>query len=244
MSTTPEKKEKGKIYLIPTPLAAEAAHHTIPPYVAQRVESLNCFIVERAKTARHFIRAMCPVKPLGDLEIFELNTHSEDLDFKAIAARLRKGENIGLMSEAGCPAVADPGSTVVAWAHREGFETVPMVGPSSLLLALMGSGMNGQGFTFGGYLPAKRDELARKFTQLEEAARRTKFTQIFIEAPYRNKQFIETAVATLHPNTRFCIAADLTTPQEFIATKTVGEWRKSPPPDLHKHTVIFLFEVP
>ena len=144
------------------------------------------------------------------------------------------------MSEAGCPGVADPGAKVVAWAHGLGIEVVPLVGPSSILLALMASGMNGQSFAFQGYLSAKREELSKDLKRMEELAKRLKQTQIFIETPYRNKQFVEVALTVLQPQTQFCIATDLTTPPQYIAAKTIAEWRKTEIPDLHKRATIFL----
>jgi 16S rRNA (cytidine1402-2'-O)-methyltransferase len=148
------------------------------------------------------------------------------------------GTDIGLLSEAGCPGVADPGAEVVALAHKKGIEVVPLVGPSSILLALMASGMNGQMFTFHGYLPLKDPERSRALKKLEQLAPRT--TSIFIETPYRNQQMIETVLKTLQPHSRFCIAADLTLETEYVVMKTVGEWRKTKIPDLHKRPAIFL----
>jgi 16S rRNA (cytidine1402-2'-O)-methyltransferase len=233
---------KGKIFLIPTPLGDDVLH-TIPQYVVDIVHSLDTFIVERAKTARHFIKATNPPYPLSIVQVFELNQENFNLqntEYQSIRSILEVGKNIGILSEAGCPAIADPGSKVVEWAHQQGYIVEPLVGPSSILLALMASGMNGQSFTFYGYISAKRGELAKDLKKLEETAKRSNQTQIWIEAPYRNKQLIETALITLAPNTKFCIAADLTLPPQYIITKTIAEWRKTVIPDLHKHTAIFL----
>lgn len=233
---------QGKIYLIPTPLGEpfEAHLHTIPPYVIDIIHSLDTFIVERAKTARHFIKATQQPIPLSNLLIFELDDKGQFNDYQAITDILKSGKSIGILSEAGCPGVADPGATVVAWAHRQGVEVVPLVGPSSILLALMASGMNGQSFTFHGYVSAKREDLGKDLKKLEETAKRLNQTQIFIETPYRNGQMIETAFKVLQPNTRFGIAADLTTPPQYIAVKTIAEWKKTTLPELHKHPVVFL----
>ena len=218
---------QGKIYLIPTPLGEpfEAHLHTIPPYVIEIIHSLDTFIVERAKTARHFIKATKQPIPLSNLLIFELDDKGQFNEYQEITDILQTGKSIGILSEAGCPGVADPGAAVVAWAHRQGVEVVPLVGPSSILLALMASGMNGQSFTFHGYVSAKREDLGKDLKKLEETARRLNQTQIFIETPYRNGQMIEAAFKVLQPNTRFGIAADLTTPPQYIAVKTIAEWK-------------------
>jgi 16S rRNA (cytidine1402-2'-O)-methyltransferase len=229
----------GKIYLIPTPLGDDVLH-TIPPYVIEIIHQLDTFIVERAKTARHFIKATTPPYPLSSVTVFELNERGQLIDFQAVEQILKSGKNIGLMSEAGCPAIADPGALVVEWAHKKEILVEPLVGPSSILLALMASGMNGQSFQFHGYLTAKRGDLAKDLKRMEDLSAKNSQTQIFIETPYRNGQLIETALQTLQPNTRFCIAADLTTPPQYIASKTIADWKKTPLPDLHKRAAIFL----
>lgn len=239
---TKENTPRGKIYLIPTPLGEpfEAQLHTIPPYVIEMIHSLDTFIVERAKTARHFIKATKQPIPLSNLLVFELDDKGQFNAYQEITDILQSGKSIGILSEAGCPSVADPGAVVVAWAHRQGVEVVPLVGPSSILLALMASGMNGQSFTFHGYISAKREDLGKDLKKLEETARRLNQTQIFIETPYRNGQMIETAFKVLQPTTRFGIAADLTTPPQYIAVKTIAEWKKATLPELHKHPIVFL----
>ena len=214
--------------------------HTIPPYVLEQLSGIQFFIAERAKTARHFIKAALPDKDLPSLEIFELNKRTLPEELAGFLLPAEKGEDIGLMSEAGCPGVADPGAEIVRLAHRKGIRVVPLVGPSSILLALMASGMNGQGFAFQGYLPAKKPELAKALKKLEQLSGKLKQTQIFIETPYRNHGLIAVALVSLKPGTRFCIAAELTLPTEFILTKTVGEWKRCKMPDLHKKPVIFL----
>jgi 16S rRNA (cytidine1402-2'-O)-methyltransferase len=233
---------KGKIYLIPTPLG-ENVLHTIPPYVIEIIHSLNHFIVERAKVARHFIKETNPPYPLSILTVFELDQEKLDLqlvDYQEVKRLLEDGKNIGLMSDAGCPGVADPGAKVISWAHKQNFEVMPLVGPSSILLALMGSGMNGQSFAFQGYLSAKREDLGKELKRLEDLSKRLNQTQIFIEAPYRNRQVIDTALKSLSPQTKFCIAADISLPSQYLVTKTIAEWQKTTMPDLHKHAAIFL----
>ena len=230
---------KGQIYLIPTPLGEDALH-TIPPYVVEIIHRLDTFIAERAKTARHFIKATLPPYPLSSLTVFEIDENTQKVDYQAVAKILNSGKSIGVMSEAGCPGVADPGALVVEWAHKNGFVVAPLVGPSSILLALMGSGFNGQSFQFHGYLSAKKGEIGRDLKRLEDIARNKKQAQIFIETPYRNMALIESAFANLQSATRFCIAADLTTPPQYIVTKTIAEWEKTELPDLHKKPAIFL----
>jgi 16S rRNA (cytidine1402-2'-O)-methyltransferase len=233
---------QGKLYLIPTPLVEpfEDNLHTIPAYVIDIIHGLDTFIAERAKTARHFIKATKQPIPQANLTVFELDDKGQFDDYQVLSDILNMGKSVGVLSEAGCPGVADPGATVVAWAHRQNIEVVPLVGPSSILLALMASGMNGQSFTFHGYVSAKREDLGKDLKKLEETAKRLQQTQIFIETPYRNGQMIETAFKVLQPNTRFGIAADLTGSPQYIAVKTIAEWKKTKLPELHKHPVVFL----
>jgi 16S rRNA (cytidine1402-2'-O)-methyltransferase len=230
----------GKLYLLPTPLG-EDANATLPDYVIAILHQLDFFIVEKAKTARHFIKSTGHPKPLPSLEMLELNEHTGEAAYRDFLLPLENGRDVGLMSEAGCPGVADPGAAIVKLAHQKGIEVIPLVGPSSILLALMASGLNGQRFCFQGYPTAKRPELARQISKLEQQSQREQLTQIFIEAPYRNNQLFEALTATLSPATLLCAAADLTLPTQYIRTQTVQQWRKSPLPDLHKRPAIFLF---
>jgi len=229
---------KGKLYLLPTPLGENAAH-TIPPYVVEIVQQLDTFIVERPKTARHFIKTICPHKSLN-LNLLELNEHTPGGAIASFLDAAEQGSDVGLMSEAGCPGVADPGAAVVQLAHQKGIEVVPLVGPSSILLALMASGLNGQSFCFHGYLSAKKPELEKELKRLEQLAAKFQQTQLFIEAPYRNGNVLETALNVLNPQTRFCIAADLTLETQLIQTHAIQHWRKLELPDLHKRPAIFL----
>lgn len=233
------KMTKGKLYLIPTPLG-EAATHTIPAYVVEIIQKLDIFIVERAKTARHFIKALCPTKSLPELTLYELNEHTPAQDITTFLNAAEQGKDIGLMSEAGCPGVADPGAAVVQLAHQKGIEVVPLVGPSSILLALMASGMNGQSFCFHGYLSAKKPELEKDLKRLEQLSAKFNQTQLFIETPYRNGNVVETALKALAPQTQFCIAVDLTLETQWIKTQNMLQWRKAEIPDLHKRPAIFL----
>jgi 16S rRNA (cytidine1402-2'-O)-methyltransferase len=231
----------GKLYLIPTPLG-ETSVSTIPAYVIDILHRLDYFIAERAKTARHFIKSTDPVKPFSDLFFFELNKRTRPEEISTFLDPVKAGHDIGLLSEAGCPGVADPGATVVQLAHDLNIEVIPLVGPSSILLALMASGMNGQSFAFQGYLSPKPNELAKDLKRLEQSSSKYRQTQIFIETPYRNNKLIEHALKTLAPHTRFCIAANITTPQEYVRTKTVKAWKGSKLPDLHKVPAIFLIQ--
>ena len=233
---------KGKLFLIPTELG-EGATHPIPIYVVEKIHDLRFFIAERAKTARHFIKSTKPPYPISDLTVMELNKRVDTQEKKSFLKPLLEGKDVGLVSEAGCPGIADPGAEIVKMAHERGIEVHPLVGPSSILLALMGSGMNGQSFAFQGYLSAKKPQLSSDLKKMEQLSAKHRQTQIFIETPYRNNGFVETALSALSPNTRFCIACDLTLSSQYIVTKTIANWRKSELPDLHKRPTVFLILV-
>jgi len=234
-------QKKGKLYLIPTPLGDEVTH-TIPRYVIDILHQLDVFIAERAKTARHFIKTTEPVKAFSELTFFELNKRTEPQEIPDFLKPALAGKDIGLLSEAGCPGVADPGAVIVKLAHQLGIEVVPLVGPSSILLALMASGMNGQQFCFHGYLPPNKGELAKALKRLESEARKRNQSQIFIETPYRNKGLIEVVLNALSKETLFCIAADITLPSQYIKTKKIKSWQKTSIPDLHKKPAIFIIQ--
>lgn len=236
-------KTNGKLYLLPVPLG-EDAWHTIPEYVIEIIHSLDAFVVERAKTARHFLKAIDFPRAFDDCTFMELNKHTEVQEIPAFLAPALEGRSIGLLSEAGVPAVADPGGRLVFAAHRQDLEVVPLIGPSSILLALMGAGMNGQAFAFRGYLSPKRTELGKELKLLEKQVINREETQIFIETPYRNDAVFETALKVLEPNTLLSIAVDLTLPTEWIKTKPVKIWRKEQKPDLHKRPAVFLLGKP
>ncbi|MEY4933882.1 MAG: hypothetical protein RIS64_241 [Bacteroidota bacterium] len=229
----------GKLYLIPVPLG-DNAMHTLPAYLHPIISRLDTFVVEKAKTARHFLKNVHEMPPIQTLAIDELNDQTPRANIVELLKPLLLGKNMGLMSEAGCPAVADPGAWLVEAAHKKGIEVIPLVGPSSILLAVMGSGMNGQSFTFHGYIANKHPDLERDLKRLEQNARKLNQSQIFIETPYRNKALIDNVLRTLQPETRFCIAADLTLTTQYIVTKSIGDWRTVPPPDLHKRATVFI----
>ncbi|MEM6966306.1 MAG: SAM-dependent methyltransferase [Bacteroidota bacterium] len=238
------KKEvvnKGKLYLIPTPLG-EHATHTIPAYVIEKVHELNFFIAERAKTARAFIKTTQPKKPFSELSFSELNKRTTPEELRTFLQPCEQGNDMGLLSEAGCPGVADPGAEVVKMAHEKGIEVIPFVGPSSILMALMASGMNGQSFCFQGYLSAKKPELGKDLKRLEQLSRKFRQTQIFIETPYRNMGMLEVAFKVLSPETQWCVAADISLDSEFILTQKIKTWQKTKLPNLHKRPTIFLMQ--
>ena len=234
--------KKGKLYLLPTPLGDNATH-TLPAYLVAIAHSLDTFIVERAKTARHFLKAISTPIPLSAIEMLELNEHTKPEDLQPLLDLMLSGKNVGLLSEAGCPGVADPGAAVVALAHRNGVEVVPFVGPSSILLGLMASGFNGQQFAFLGYLPAKTPERIKAIKNLEQTFQRLQQTQIFIETPYRNSALLDDLLKQLSPSTRLCIGMNLTTKTEKIVTKTVAEWRKTSNLDAWREKVPTIFLV-
>lgn len=230
---------KGKLFLIPTPLG-EATAHTIPEYVITRAHQINSFIAERAKTARRFLKEIKTPIPFADMTFYELNKRTDPNELASFLEPALSGIDIGLLSEAGVPGVADPGAEIVALAHQLGIEVVPLVGPSSILLALMASGLNGQRFAFHGYLPIKRPERTNELKKLEKIGQQLKQTQIFIETPYRNNEWVKDAINCLSSNTFLCIAVDLSLSSQYIATKSVKDWKKGTIPDLHKRPAIFL----
>jgi len=229
----------GTLYLIPVPLADEAAAKSFTPYLIDTINTLKEYIVENEKTARRFLKEAGLKTPQSELIIHDYSKHNRDAGTVDFFKGLQTGTNVGLMSEAGCPGIADPGAEIVEKAHRMGIKVVPLVGPSSILLALMASGFNGQSFTFHGYLPIDKTERGKRIRELENLSERNDQTQIFIETPFRNNPMLEEILKTAHPKTRLCIACDLTATTEFIQTKTIAEWQKKVP-ELHKRPAIFL----
>jgi 16S rRNA (cytidine1402-2'-O)-methyltransferase len=228
-----------RLYLIPTPIA-ENATHTLPAYAQECARGLDFFIVERAKTARHFLKSIGILKPLPEIEVVEIDDKDPKFTEKAFEAAIKSGRSVGLLSEAGCPGVADPGAHIVALAHRLDIRVEPLVGPSSLLLALMASGMNGQSFTFHGYLSPKRLELARDLRRLEQQSERLQQTQLFIETPYRSQMVLDVALESLQPDTRFAVAQDLTGASEMVRSLPVREWKRLHFKVLEKAPAVFL----
>ena len=230
----------GTLYLIPVPLGAIAPAACLTADVLKRIRPLQHFVVEQAKTARAFLKAAGTDTPLQELHLEELNEHTRPEALDALLAPLRAGHDIGLLSEAGCPAVADPGANLVALAQQENIRVVPFIGPSSLLLALMASGLNGQRFAFQGYLPAKEIERTKALRELEAESRKRQQTQLFIETPYRNRQLFDALLQTCQPGTRLTVATDLTLPGEFVLTRTIQAWKKQTPPDIERRPTVFL----
>jgi 16S rRNA (cytidine1402-2'-O)-methyltransferase len=229
----------GTLYLIPVPLADEAAAKSFTPYLVDTINHIKEYIVENEKTARRFLKEAGLKTPQSELLIHDYSKHNRDAGTVDFFKGLQTGANVGLMSEAGCPGIADPGAEIVEKAHRMGIKVVPLVGPSSILLALMASGFNGQSFTFHGYLPIDKLLRSKKIKELESAAERLDQTQIFIETPFRNNPMLEEILKTANPRSRLCIAADLTASTEFVQTKTIADWQKKIP-ELHKRPTIFL----
>lgn len=230
----------GTLYLIPVSLGPASTGLTTPAEVGARARSLSYFVVENAKTARAELKRFEHPQTLRDLDIRELPMKPGPADLDAFLAPVLAGMDVGLMSEAGCPAVADPGALLVRRAHEVGIRVVPMVGPSSLLLSLMASGLNGQSFAFHGYLPVDEEARNRRIRELEAESSRASRTQLFIETPYRNDRMFEALRTTCKPETRLCIARDLTLDSEWIATRRIADWKKAAAPDLAKRPTVFL----
>lgn len=232
-------KNLGTLYLIPVMLGDNPADEVLPMKVTRIIELIDTYVVENSKVARKFIKAIVPTKSQPSLQLFELNKHTDSKEINSFIQPLLEGKNMGLMSDAGCPGVADPGAVVVKLAHEKGIKVVPLVGPSSILLSMMGSGMNGQSFTFNGYLPIDKSDKKTMLKNLEKWSFERNQSQIFIETPYRNNQLLEEMTQILHPNTLLCIACDITLPTEFIQTQTISYWKKNKP-ELHKRPCIFI----
>lgn len=229
----------GTLYLIPVPLAEDAAAQSFTPYLVNTINQIGEYIVENEKTARKFLKQAGLTIPQSQLVIHDYGKHQRNTDLKEFFTGLLAGKDAGLMSEAGCPGVADPGADIVAEAHKRSIKVVPLVGPSSILLALMASGFNGQSFTFHGYLPIDKVQRSKRIKDLESQAERLSQTQLFIETPFRNDSLLSEILKTCKPTTRLCIACNLTGANELVQTKTISEWKKQTP-DLHKQPTIFL----
>ncbi len=230
---------KGTLYLIPTTLGESAYDQVIPSLNNKIVQEIDVFIVENIKTARRFIKRSAPEKVIDDLIFYEINKRTNLDMLPTFLKPIDEGRNIGVISDAGCPGVADPGADVVALAHQNNIKVVPLVGPSSILLSLMASGFNGQSFCFNGYLPKEQKDRVRKLKDLERMAIAQKQTQLFIETPYRNHHVMEDLLANCNPNTKLCVAVDITMASEQIITKTITEW-KNTKIDLNKRPCVFL----
>ena len=217
---------KGKLYLIPSPIGDNDPAEVIPGPTLALLPSIGCYVVEEVRTARRYLSKAGLKGHIAEIEFHELNEHTSKEEVEGFAKLFDNGRDVGLITEAGLPAVADPGSALVALCHRCGIEVVPQVGPSSLMMALMGSGLNGQSFAFIGYLPAKTDERRSAIRQIEKTSQIHRQTQIFIETPYRNDAMMADLLQVLQPSTKLCIAADITLPDAYIKTRRVSEWRR------------------
>ncbi|NRB59249.1 MAG: SAM-dependent methyltransferase [Winogradskyella sp.] len=233
--------QPGTLYLIPTRLGDNPPLEVLPISIKKVIEDLDHYIVENEKTARRFIKRVTPSKSQPSLKLSVLNKYTTEAERNTYLNACLQGESVGLLSEAGCPAIADPGSDIVSLAHQMNIRVVPLVGPSSILLALMASGMNGQGFTFNGYLPIDKGERKSKIKALERISSELNQAQIFIETPYRNMKMLEDLTKTLQPNSRICVACDITLPTEYIRTKTAKDWKQNKE-DLHKRPAIFIIQ--
>ncbi len=227
----------GNIYLIPTTLGDTELNEVIPLQVQEITKSIKIFIVENIRTARRYLKKIDSSINIDSLTFLELNKHTKNQQIIHYLDNINDG-NIGIISEAGCPGIADPGADIVKIAHQKNINVIPLVGPSSILLAIMASGFNGQNFTFNGYLPVKQNDRINKLKQLESIANKKHHTQLFIEAPYRNISMFNDILKACNNNTMLCIACDITTEKQYIKTKTIKEWKKIKL-DIHKRPAIF-----
>ena len=232
---------KGKLYLLPTTLGDNEPLEVMPYSVKTMVELIDHYIVENEKSARRFIKKITPKKSQPSLTIMKLDKYAEELETRTFLDVCEQGISVGLLSEAGVPAVADPGATIVKLAHEKGIKVVPLVGPSSILMALMASGMNGQNFAFNGYLPIDNSDRKKAIKDLEKLSKEKNQSQIFIETPYRNEKMFADLKSALTPATLLCIAVDITLPNEYIKTYSIADWKKQSP-DLHKRPAIFIIQ--
>lgn len=230
----------GTLYLIPCTLGDTPAEQVLPQHTINIARHLSYFVVEQAKTARQFLSALKPAQPIQSLHMANLNEHTAQNELVELLAPLLAGNDVGIISEAGCPGIADPGAELVNLAHRKGIRVIPLVGPSSILLALMASGLNGQCFAFHGYLPIEEGERKKMIATLEAESSKRNQTQLFIETPYRNEKLFNALLASCHPQTRLCIAADITLPTEQIVTRSIAQWKTQVAPQLSKRPSMFL----
>ena len=236
-------KRYGKIYMLPCPISEGNPYDVLPEGNRGVMAGIDYFIVENVRTARRFLSAAKIGRPIEELEFAECSEHTTEMEIVPLLKPVLEGRDCGIISEAGLPGVADPGADVVAAAQRMGIEVVPLVGPSSILMALMASGQNGQSFAFNGYLPIKPADRAKAIKNFERRAVVEGQSQIFIEAPYRNDKLFGDMLSVLSPTTRLTVAVDITSPTQIIRTLSVAEWRKAPKPEMHKRPTIFIIGV-
>ncbi|WP_271392733.1 SAM-dependent methyltransferase [Aequorivita sinensis] len=233
------RPEKGKLYLIPCPLGDVPPLAVLPASVQTTIEKIDHYIVEHQKNARRFIKSISPEKEQSSLKLQEINKFTQPEEIPAMLNPCLDGFDVGVISDAGCPGIADPGARAVHYAHENGIKVVPLVGPSSILLAMMASGFNGQNFTFNGYLPIEKSERKSELKHLEKLSKDFDQSQLFIETPYRNNQMLQSLIDILNPQTRICVACDITLPSEYIKTAPASVWKKIKV-DLHKRPTLFI----
>ena len=231
----------GTVFLIPCTLGDTPPLEVLPLLVKKAIEDIDIFIVENEKNARRFIKSICPNKNQPSLNFSIINKYTDNSEIPDMLIPCLQGQNIGVISDAGCPGIADPGAAVVEQAHLKGIKVVPLVGPSSILLAMMASGFNGQNFSFNGYLPIDKRERRIEIKRLERLSAEHHQSQLFIETPYRNNQMLESLISTLHPQSYICVACDITLPTEYIKTYTANDWKKIKV-DLHKRPTLFIIQ--
>lgn len=232
--------KSGKLYLLPTPIGDRPVYDVLPALNREVMASLDYFIVENLRTARRFLSRAAVGRPIDELRFEELNEHTRPEEWARLLAPVLEGTNAGLMSEAGVPGVADPGADLVALAHQQGVEVIPLVGPSSIILALMASGLNGQSFAFNGYLPVKQPERGKAIRFFEKRVRNEHQSQLFIEAPYRNVKLFQDFLTICGEHTRLCVAVDVLQPDQQIMTHSIARWRELPMPEMQKRPAIFI----
>ncbi|KAA3621777.1 MAG: SAM-dependent methyltransferase [Flavobacterium sp.] len=233
--------EKGNLYLIPCTLGETPPLEVLPLLVKKAVEEIDYYVVEHEKNARRFIKSISPRKSQPDLQFKLINKYTDDSEIPDMLAPCHEGLDVGVISDAGCPGIADPGAAVVEEAHKQGIKVVPLVGPSSILMAMMASGFNGQNFAFNGYLPIDKRERRKEIKRLERLSEEYNQSQLFIETPYRNNQLLESILGTVQGSTRICVACDITLPTEFILTLTADEWKQKKV-DLNKRPTLFIIQ--
>lgn len=232
--------KSGTLYLIPSTLGKTPDNNTLPEHTLEVLRRLDVLVVENIQTTVKFLQWVGDTLPEFKIRFYPLNKNTPDQEIFSFLKPLKAGNDAGILSEAGAPGVADPGSRLVRMAHQNGIRVVPLVGPSSILLALMASGMNGQSFTFHGYLPIDEKDRKRKISELEHESRREDRTQIFMEAPHRNNEMFKSLLQSCSAETMLCLAADISLPDELIRTMTISDWKKNKKPDLHKRPALFL----
>lgn len=230
----------GTLYFIPVTLGDDNLARALPPEVIGIAQQLDVFVVENEKTARRFLGLMKTQKPVRELTLLTLNEHTEEKTIPSLLTPLLAGKDVGMMSEAGCPGIADPGAKLAALAHQKGIRVAPLVGPSSILLSLMASGFNGQRFTFLGYLPADKAARIQRLKEIEKQSQKNNETQIFIETPYRNQHLLDDILTSCHAETKLCIACNISLENELIISRSIKSWKQSTLPDLHKKPTVFL----